>query len=240
MIKTLQNATADDNDDDDDDGVLLEMQPIQHRINNKCTNTVCNGSASFLDVRFRITQLIIIIKLYVETYPRITSIVAACVIVALFFFTLISVRQPVKRNKLYHDYSKIDMDYNFKASQIDQWCLYGGDDTCQCDDFTEPLDRYEKKDWMEAHKANVDMIDPTKHYDVIFYGDEVTEGWNGRWLGKSVIPPMDGAKIKEYFNETFTKAGGGDFEGLALGIMGDVVCLLQKNTFLLSIFNLNH
>ena len=211
------------------DTPALEMQPLTSYDSNHARTTrgfptvVAPGTSYFSHERFRGTQFIMIIKLYMDTYPRMASLIAACMIGMLFLALVLSFRQPVKRNKLYHDYSKIDMNYNFKASQIDHWCLYGGDDSCSCDDFTEPLNRYAKKDWIETHDRNVELIDPKKQYDVVFYGDEVTEGWNGRWLGRSMIPPSHATQIRQFFNETFTKMGGGEFDGVALGIMGDVV-----------------
>lgn len=218
------------NENENDDTPSLEMQPFKpydddhnSATTSKESLAIVSGRSSLSNLRFRGTQLMMLIKLYMDSYPRMTSLVAACMTGMLFLTFVFSFRQPVKRNKLYHDYSKIDMDYNFKASQIDHWCLYGGDDSCSCDDFTEPLNRYAKKDWIETHDRNVKLIDPKKQYDVVFYGDEVTEGWNGRWLGRSMIPPSDAAQIRQFFNETFTKTGGGEFEGVALGLMGDVV-----------------
>jgi hypothetical protein len=210
---------------DDNDTLTIEMKPI----NNESTTIRAspNGaeprSSTFSHVRVKGAQLFMIIKLYMDAYPRIASLIAACVTGIMFITFLVSFRQPVKRNKLYHDYSKIDMDYNFKASQIDHWCLYGGDDSCNCDDFTEPMNRFENKDWFETHLRNVELFDRKMGYDVVFYGDEVTEGWNGRWLGRSMVPPTYVTQIQQFFNETFTKRGGGDFDGVALGIMGDVV-----------------
>jgi hypothetical protein len=215
---------------DDDDIVALEMEPIRGQSESSTATTINSRTATpIATLRYRASQLMMIVKLYTESYPRVASGVAALLTVILFFLFLLSFRQPVKRNKLYHDYSKIDLHYNFKASQIDHWCLYGGDDACQCDDFTEPLNRFEKKDWIESHNSNIDLINPDIQYDVIFYGDDVTEGWNGRWLGRTMVPPVTGKQINKLFNETFSKAGGGDFEGLALGIMGDVVRLRSSS-----------
>lgn len=100
--------------------------------------------------------------------------------------------------------------------------LKGGDDSCHCDDFSEPMSREEKKGWLQSHHANVEKIDLSRQYDVVFYGDEMMQSWTGKWLNMPMITP-DGARIARIWNQTFTKAGGGDFEGLALGIMGDVV-----------------
>jgi hypothetical protein len=73
---------------------------------------------------------------------------------------------------------------------------------------------------MAAHEANKARIKPDVRYDVVFLGDETTEGWNGRLLN---LPYAGGKKTQMYFNETFTSDGGGDIEGLALGIAGDSV-----------------
>ena len=164
-----------------------------------------------------------VIKLHFEYYPLIVSCIAALGVGILFSFFVLSFRRPVTRNRLYRDYSAIDLNYTFKASQVNHWCLWGGNDQCKCDDFTEPLSREEKKDWMKTHKINVDLIDTSKDYDVVFYGDEVVEGWNGLNLGKPMLPVVKGTQVHTFFTQTFTKDGGGEFDGLALGIMGDVV-----------------
>lgn len=75
---------------------------------------------------------------------------------------------------------------------------------------------------MAAHEANKARIKPDVRYDVVFLGDETTEGWNGRLLN---LPFSGGKKIQNYWSETFTIEGGGDIEGLALGIAGDSVRL---------------
>jgi hypothetical protein len=89
-----------------------------------------------------------------------------------------------------------------------------------CDDFSEPVSREEFKGFMVAHEANKRRIQPDVKYDVVFLGDETTEGWNGKLLG---LPFPGGKKIQKFWDETFTSDGGGDIEGLALGIAGDSV-----------------
>jgi lysophospholipase L1-like esterase len=77
---------------------------------------------------------------------------------------------------------------------------------------------------MLAHQGNVKRVAPTSKasspidYDVVFFGDDTTQEWTGQCLNS---PFPDGAKIRKYFNETFTTEGGGEMEGLALGICGD-------------------
>jgi hypothetical protein len=97
----------------------------------------------------------------------------------------------------------------------------GGDTHCRCDDFSEPVSREEFKAWLPTHEANKDRIKRGINYDVVFLGDETTEGWNGKHLNMPI--PNESRRIQKYWNETFTKDGGGDFEGLALGIAGDSV-----------------
>jgi hypothetical protein len=69
-------------------------------------------------------RLLTLLKLYIEHYPYISSVI---------FFTLIGTfmvriapdfEAPVVRNRLQHDYSNISAHYNFKASQMDHWCLW--------------------------------------------------------------------------------------------------------------------
>lgn len=48
------------------------------------------------------------------------------------------------------------------------------------------------------------------------------EGWTGTWLNMP-LSTDDGRGTAMYWNETFTRSGGGQFDGLAMGIMGDVV-----------------
>jgi hypothetical protein len=65
-----------------------------------------------------------LIKLYIESYPKIASVVAFSLIGCLMLFLATSVQAPVTRNRISHDYTEIDNNYNFRASQIDHWCLF--------------------------------------------------------------------------------------------------------------------
>jgi hypothetical protein len=65
-----------------------------------------------------------LIKLYIESYPKIASVVAFSLIGCLMLFLATSLQTPVTRNRISHDYTAIDQNYNFKASQIDHWCLF--------------------------------------------------------------------------------------------------------------------
>jgi hypothetical protein len=174
---------------------------------------------------YRISQTVLLVKLYTRTYPFVTSCIAAFFVFVMFLVFVQSFRSPVERNRLQTDYSKIDMHYNFKGAKIDHWCLWGGDDKCVCDDFNDPIDRSGTKDWSKVHQENIDRIDVKTSYDVVFYGDNLVEGWNGQHLGMPInsIPRGQDAQIQQYFESNFTKANGGKFNGVALGITGDVV-----------------
>jgi lysophospholipase L1-like esterase len=163
-------------------------------------------------------QLCMFLKLHMEYYPRLATALVLSIIGLLFYMFVKSFQTPMYRNRLSHDYTKIELDYNFKASQLDHWCLFGGDDACQCEDFTETISREEQQGWLPAHEANKKRIQQNVDYDVVFFGDETTEEWNGYWYNK---PSQDGHLIRKYWNETFTSAAGGELEGLALGIAGD-------------------
>jgi hypothetical protein len=166
-----------------------------------------------------------LLKLYMEAYPLISTIIFFALLLLVVILFVETTTHTDRRHQLTHDYSRIDAHYNFRAARIDHWCLFGGDDSCQCDDFTEPTSREEMKGWLEAHRENVKRAQASvkKDLDVVFVGDEVTELWNGRLMNLPISLNPNGQAIKEYFDRTFTKKGGGQFEGLALGIAGDSV-----------------
>lgn len=63
--------------------------------------------------------------------------------------------------------------------------------------------------------------------DIVFFGDGMIEQFGGtKALGTEVAVGME-----DYFEKTFTKNGGGKFEGLALGSDGDTVSR-SKESFL--------
>ena len=165
-------------------------------------------------------------KLYMEAYPLIAAVVCfLCLLAMILILVEISPAHRDRRHSLSHDYSAISSHYNFKATQMDHWCLFGGDDDCSCEDFTEPVSREQMKGWVDAHESNKKLAQESRRrdLDVVFLGDETTEIWKGRLMNLPISLNPNGEMIKEYFDKTFTKAGGGDFEGLALGISGDSV-----------------
>jgi hypothetical protein len=168
-------------------------------------------------------QLWSLTKLYMEYYPKVTAAIFFTLI-GFFFHFLMSNRGPaIVRNSMSHHYAQIDVDYNFKAAKIDHWCLFGGDEDCNCEAFTDPISREEKKGWLAAHTANKRRIDENIDYDVVFLGDDTTEMWNGMFLNVPVYSNPNGKAIHDYWNKTFTRDGGGELDGLALGIAEDTV-----------------
>jgi hypothetical protein len=57
-------------------------------------------------------------------------------------------------------------------------------------------------------------------WDVVLLGDEFVQDFTGRVL-QTIQPELKG--VASYWNQTFTRDGGGEVEGLPLGIAGDSV-----------------
>jgi hypothetical protein len=84
--------------------------------------------------------------------------------------------------------------------------------------------------WKQTFERNQDLANQLDHekYDVIFLGDSITEHWAGTDLGHDYAGMQDMNKV---FRQYFTKSGGGQVEGLALGIGGDRVSLIDSIPF---------
>ena len=94
---------------------------------------------------------------------------------------------------------------------------------CPCQDPLIPKHRKEEhKSWEEVHLANkaaaADARD--QDLDVVFLGDSITEGWNGKVYGQ-YSPRLDG--VNDVFKSLFSTEMGGEVDGIALGIAGDTV-----------------
>lgn len=122
-----------------------------------------------------------------------------------------------------HDYTQAMQAVELRKQSIHHWCRDGTNEGCdQCLDPMEPMANFQIHDWMQGHEKNLELVqeESYKYYDVVFVGDEVTEEWMGRWKGFQSLDLID---IHYFFNSTFTIDGGGQFEGLALGNMGDFI-----------------
>lgn len=104
-------------------------------------------------------------------------------------------------------------------------CFHGGDHDCACEDPTEPVDRENERYWMENHDKNKQKAYEAAEMgvDVVFLGDQFVQAWDGHFMNRRIV----GADvIQTKFRETFSRAGGGLVDGLALGIAGDTTANL--------------
>lgn len=82
-----------------------------------------------------------------------------------------------------------------------------------------------KENWLEIMRMNTRLLrqnysDHDKQPDVLLYGDSITERLLGRFFGRY------GPKMQEYtrvMEQVFTKEGGGQVDGLPLGISSDQI-----------------
>jgi lysophospholipase L1-like esterase len=78
--------------------------------------------------------------------------------------------------------------------------------------------------WMKASGMNIALANnASRTLDVVFLGDSITEGWNGRWLGSH---HKSFANNSRAFRRLFSREEGGQLDGLALGIANDVLVSL--------------
>ncbi len=106
-----------------------------------------------------------------------------------------------------------------------------------CANSLTPLERTDIKgrDWKRAYEKNKQLIDENdgEKLDIVFFGDSITEEWNGRWYGKPYkdisdyydmdekdIASQSFVGIQSVFRKYFNKK---NMKGLALGIAGDTI-----------------
>jgi hypothetical protein len=98
---------------------LESLQPMQIR------QSASNSRKRRVSGRIHpIDDFLIMVRLHIEYYPRLSCTVGIIFVAFALYFLIAEVRKPVTRNRLSHDYTKIDLHYNWKASQIDHWCLW--------------------------------------------------------------------------------------------------------------------
>lgn len=83
-----------------------------------------NGRRMASDRGHPIDDFVIMVRLYIEYYPRLSSLLVIMFLCFGIYMLAYQIRKPVTRNRLSHDYTKIDLHYNWKSSQIDHWCLW--------------------------------------------------------------------------------------------------------------------
>jgi hypothetical protein len=179
--------------------------------------------------------LVVYIKLWVQLYPR--ASLGMSLAVAVIFLIHWSPLSPgahgrdgedMTRNYLERDYSSLSTDYDFQKANVHHWCLFGGNENCQCEDPTMDQSREEVRGWSEAHQRNIQQINDNiiiRHggkLDVVFVGDQTFQMWGeGKLLGKS---SQEGDKIAAYFNQTFRNPNtNGGVHGISMGIYTDRV-----------------
>jgi lysophospholipase L1-like esterase len=78
--------------------------------------------------------------------------------------------------------------------------------------------------WIKASGMNIALANnASRPLDVVFLGDSITEGWNGRWLGNHHEKFANNTRA---FRRFFSREEGGQLDGLALGIANDVMVSL--------------
>lgn len=163
-----------------------------------------------------VVQIVVLLRMYIEYYPKLGGFLFVCVFMGSFMLALDTLHAPVRRNQMEQDFLDLKMSYYYNASQINHWCLFGGDLDCPCEDFSDPTNREEIDGWLEAHKVNSRMAADTAWddmLDVVFVGDETAEAFGtGKRLGRET---SESARIRSYWNKTF---GG---TALSLGVAGD-------------------
>ena len=71
-----------------------------------------------------VDQIFLLARLYIESYPRISSFLGFVVFTFCIYAAVIYSKPPMQRHKLEHDYKDIDRDFGLKLSKMDHWCLF--------------------------------------------------------------------------------------------------------------------
>lgn len=122
------------------------------------------------------------------------------------------------------DYTDMENELRGIIDTLPEWCFkLSENNTCPCEDPLTPRPRFERDNWLETHELNKGLIhecieNNSNILDVVFFGDSITEEWNGRWHGKQLDQLNN---TNDVFKKKFKKKEGGQIEGLALGIAGD-------------------
>ena len=162
--------------------------------------------------------------LIIRLYPKFSIFCIFCSIILLVLFLSHIVERHQIKYVIDTDYSDIKSVYDLSLGKIDHWCFVADDDSCDCEDPLEPMSRGEYKQWVKAHKMNVEIVRNAvankDAIDVVFLGETIVEEWNGKSIGRNKTKFED-SRIS--FQNNFNATLGGDFNGLAFGINGDTV-----------------
>mmetsp|Transcript_12256 Transcript_12256/g.19338 ORF Transcript_12256/g.19338 Transcript_12256/m.19338 type:complete len:471 (+) Transcript_12256:163-1575(+) len=161
-----------------------------------------------------------------EFAPKCCCGLAMLAIVVPAYFIVMTLLNPTEQFGIVaNDYTSITSQYDLSVGKIDHWCLQGDNDSCMCEDPLQPQPRGEFRAWTKAHEFNKaaikDMIDAgNPSPDIAFLGASVVEEMDGRWFGEERDDP-NLQSIGKMFKKHFSKAEGGDMDGVALGVAGD-------------------
>ena len=156
------------------------------------------------------------------------TLAIVCIIIPSYYIIADVFFNPTEKfGDIEHDYSNINIQSNFdlQMKNIDHWCLKGDNDSCKCEDPTQPAPRQEYRSWSNAHAGNMkqvtDMIEQDlSSPDIAFLGASVIEKMDGRWFGDITLPGLNG--VAEIFEKHFS--GKDDsMTAVALGIAADTV-----------------
>ena len=159
---------------------------------------------------------------------------AACTVTALLAVMCglgLLLINPTQELGVVHHHANIRSKYDLTLGQVDHWCLRGGDDRCQCEDPLVPLSRSEHLSWVQAFKANRQMLQTRlqeqqqqkQDINIAFVGESVIEAMGGRWMGsqRSMQMKQLATIFRNHFQPADDDTDDTTLNGVALGIAGD-------------------
>lgn len=214
-------ALIDDPDERIDALELEGLNPDEYETNDKTKDMQSTLHRYQFYLKHRYSQIRALFLLYRRIFPRVTLFVGAGLValgIKLLFFRHTG-KTVYMLPHLVNHFGSIESYYDLKISEIDHWCLQGGDDGCTCQDPTDPVPNGAMPKWLNFHETNVKKAESApENLDVVFLGDEFVQAWTGS-LPRGTIEHHQ--QIEATFRKTFTRDGGGDIEGIALGIGGE-------------------
>lgn len=101
----------------------LELEELHPRPSHEAQRQAINRRVASSS-RHPVDQVWALIRLYLEGHPFVATLLLFGVIGVLLHFLVSAMRRPIARHRISHDYTKINYDYNFRASQMQHWCLF--------------------------------------------------------------------------------------------------------------------
>ncbi len=148
-----------------------------------------------------------------QYYPKCCACCTTTLLVVfgLLLSNLLYTRAPPVLDE--HAVLQIHSKYDLTINQVDHWCLKGGNENCRCEDPLQPIGRTEHASWVQAVKANQQLVkEAPADVDIAIVGESVVEAMGGRWMGKSRSSLK---AVEDLFQRTFRH------QAVALGVAGD-------------------